>query len=71
MFEPITSEINLHIGQTLKEIATGTLFEISSRLRDGTDTWEIMEAGPAELSKVVMIADRQTLSMKFLAEVPD
>ena len=71
MFAPITSEITLHTGQVLKEIATGSLFEIGVRLRDGTDTWEIVEIAPDNQSKVLMVADRQTLAMKFMAEVED
>ncbi|HTF21584.1 MAG TPA: hypothetical protein VK658_26075 [Chryseolinea sp.] len=71
MFEPITSEITLHPGQVLKEIATGALFEVGVRLRDGTDTWEVTEVGPDDRSKVIMVADRQTLAMKFFAEADD
>ena len=71
MFEPITSEITLHTGQVLKEIATGTLFEVGVRLRDGTDAWEITEIAPDDRSKVIMVADRQTLAMKFFAEADE
>jgi len=71
MFEPITSEITLHTGQVLEEIATGALFEVGARMRDGSDKWEITEIGPDNLSKVIMVADRQTLAMKFFAEADD
>lgn len=71
MFEPITSEINLHTGQVLKEIATGTLFEIGVRMRDGSDKWEVKEIAPDDQSRIIMVADRQTLAMKFFAEAED
>jgi hypothetical protein len=71
MFEPITSEITLHTGQVLKEIATGTLFEVGVKMRDGSDKWEIIEVASDDRSKVIMVADRQTLAMKFFAESDD
>ena len=71
MFEPITSEIDLHTGQVLKEIATGSLFEVGMRMRDGTDKWEIKEIAPEDRSKIIMVADRQTLAMKFFAEAQE
>ena len=71
MFEPITSEITLHTGQVLEEIATGALFEVGMRMRDGSDKWEITEIGRDDHSKVIMVADRQTLAMKFFAEADD
>jgi hypothetical protein len=69
MYEPITSEVTLHTGMVLKEITTGTLFEVGVRLRDGTDKWEVSEIASDDHSKVVMVADRQTLAMKFFAEM--
>lgn len=49
MFVPITSEITLSQGMLLKEIATGRLFEIGTRLKGDADVWgddplEIREA---------------------------
>ena len=71
MFETITSEIDLHTGQILKEIATGCLFEVGARMKDGSDSWELTEIAPENHSKVVMVADRQTIAMKFFAEIED
>ena len=71
MFEPITSEISLHTGQVLKEIATGALFEVGVRMRDGSDKWEVKEIAPDDQSRIIMVADRQTLAMKFFAEADD
>ncbi|MEJ1238120.1 hypothetical protein WBG78_08325 [Chryseolinea sp. T2] len=71
MFEPITSEIDLHTGQVLKEIATGTLFEVGVRMRDGSDKWEVREMEPENHARIIMVADRQTLAMKFFAEAED
>lgn len=69
MFEPITSEVTLHTGQVLKEIATDVLFKVGMKLRDGTDAWEIIEVAPTNRDKIIMVADRQTLAMKFFAEM--
>ncbi|MGC3946165.1 MAG: hypothetical protein QM762_16880 [Chryseolinea sp.] len=71
MFEPITSEIDLHTGQVLKEIATGSLFEVGVRMKDGSDKWEVTEIAAEDRARVVMVADRQTLAMKFFAEAED
>jgi len=71
MFETITSEIVLHKGQVLKEIASGCLFEVGERLKDGSDTWELTEIAPERNSKVIMVADRQSIAMKFFAEIED
>jgi len=71
MFEPITSEIDLHTGQVLKQIATGSLFEVGVRMRDGSDKWELKEIVPEDRSHLVMVADRQTIAMKFFAEAED
>jgi hypothetical protein len=71
MFETITSEIDLHTGQVLKEIATGLLFEVGVRTKSGGDTWELKEIVPEGQSSIVMVADRQTIAMKFFAEVDD
>lgn len=39
MFVPITSEVTIGTGTVLKEIATGHLFKVSRRLKDGNDVW--------------------------------
>lgn len=39
MFVPITSEVTLSHGMLLKEIATGQLFEIGTRLKGNADMW--------------------------------
>ncbi len=69
MFEPITSEITLSTGLVLKEIATGQLFEVGVRANDGTDTWQLIEITDPGLSRIELMADRQMIAMKYLAEV--
>ena len=68
MYEPITSEITLHTGLILKEIATGQLFEVGVRSNDGSDTWQLIEIVDPGLSRIELMADRQTIAMKYLAE---
>jgi hypothetical protein len=71
MFVPITSEVTIGTGLVLKEIATGQLFEVGSKLKDVAETWEIKEIAPDHLSRIELVADRQTLSRKYWAEVND
>jgi hypothetical protein len=69
MYEPITSEVTLRTGLVLKEIATGQLFTIGVRSHDGSDTWQLIESVDPGLSRIELMADRQTIAMKYLAEV--
>jgi len=71
MYEPITSEITLHTGLVLKEIATSQLFEVGVRANDGSDTWQLIEITDPGLSRIELMADRQTIAMKYLAEVEE
>jgi hypothetical protein len=74
MFVPITSEVTLETGTVLKEIATGRLFNVSRRLKNGADVWgddpwellEIMGNDPER--KTVAYLE---LTEKYLAEAED
>lgn len=74
MFVPITSEITIETGMVLKEIATGRLFEVGSRLKNDSevwadDPWELMEVESGEREQKAIAY--QELTQKYLAEVQD
>jgi hypothetical protein len=74
MFVPITSEINIETGMVLKEIATGRLFEVGTRLKNdsevwGDDPWELNEIASGERAQTAVAY--QELTEKYLAEVED
>ena len=76
MFVPITSEVTIHTGMVLKEIATDRLFEVGQRLNDneevwGDDPWELIEMAPGDLARTAIALPYQELAMKYLAEVDD
>lgn len=67
MFKPITSEITIKTGMILQEIASGREFEVGFKLNDGSDQWHIKEADQSGAKE--FIVDRQTIAMKYFAEV--
>ena len=71
MFAPITSEVTIRTGLVLKEIATDQLFEVGSKLKDVAEAWVIREIVSDRKSRIELVADRQTLSRKYLAEIDD
>ena len=76
MFIPITSEVNIEKGMVLKEIATGRLFEVGSRLNNredvlGDDPWEITEIAPGNHDRTSLALGYEALTRKFFAEVDD
>jgi hypothetical protein len=77
MFVPITSEVTIETGMVLKEIATGHLFEVGERLKQGEevwgdDPWEITEIAPGKDKPRTALSLRyEELAMKYLAEVED
>ena len=76
MFVPITSEVTIHTGMVLKEIATDRLFQIGQRLSDkeevwGDDSWELTEITPGNPARTAIALPYQGLAMKYLAEVED
>ena len=76
MFVPITSEVTIGTGMVLKEIATGRLFEVGERLKQGEevwgdDPWEITEIAPGTNERTALALKYEMLAMKYLAEVED
>jgi hypothetical protein len=69
MFTPITSEITIKTGMILQEIASGRDFEVGLKLNDGSDRWYIKVADRSDLKAEELIVDRQTLAMKYFAEI--
>lgn len=74
MFVPITSEITIEKGSVVKEIATGRLFEVGNRLKNGTDMWgddpwELTEITPANRDRKAI--GYMELAEKYHAEVED
>jgi hypothetical protein len=69
MFKPITSEITIKTGMILQEIASGREFEVGLKLNDGSDRWHIKEVAQSDLIAKEFIVDRQTIAMKYFAEV--
>ncbi len=72
MFVPITSEITIETGMVLKEIATGHLFEVGTRLNNreeiwGDDPWELTEIDPGDHERKAV--GYLELTEKFFAEV--
>jgi hypothetical protein len=70
MLQPITSEITIRTGMILQEIASGRDFEVGLKLNDGSDQWRI-RAVDQSIASEELILDRQTLAMKFFAEVAE
>lgn len=74
MFVPITSEVTIKTGMVLKEIATGRLFTVGSRLKNDSEVWG---DDPWELKEVVIGEHERTavayleLTEKYLAEVEE
>ena len=76
MFVPITSEVTIGTGMVLKEIATGRLFEVGERLKQGEkvwgdDPWEITEMAAGANERTALALKYEILAMKYLAEVED
>ena len=69
MFKPVTSEITIKTGMILQEIASGREFEVGLKLNDGSDQWHIKEVDQSDLNAKEFIIDRQTIAMKYFAEV--
>lgn len=69
MFKPITSEIIIKTGMILREIASGREFEAGLKLNDGSDRWYLKELDTSDPKAKEFIVDRQTLAMKYFAEV--
>jgi hypothetical protein len=53
----------------LQEIASGREFEVGLKLNDGSDQWHIKEVDQSDLKAKELIVDRQTIAMKYFAEV--
>ena len=76
MFIPITSEVTIETGMVLREIATGRLFEVGERLKQGEevwgdDPWEITEIAPEKNQRTALALKYEMLAMKYLAEVEE
>ncbi len=53
----------------LREIASGREFEAGLKLNDGSDRWYLKELDTSDPKAKEFIVDRQTLAMKYFAEV--
>ena len=76
MFVPITSEVIIGTGTVLKEIATGQLFEVGTRLNNreeiwGDDPWELIELEPGNRERTALAVNYDDLTRKYFAEVND
>jgi hypothetical protein len=76
MYAPITSEITLRTGMVLREISTDQLFEVTERLKSGTnvsgeDIWKLTPIGGGQLDRLPVVLPRQELSEKYFAEVEE
>jgi len=76
MFVPITSEVIIGTGTVLKEIATGQLFEVGTRLNNreeiwGDDPWELTEITPGHGERTAVAVNYDDLARKYFAEVND
>lgn len=74
MFVPITSEVNIGTGMSLKEISTERIFTVAERVqRDpnvaGEDRWKILPMSTRDGAALSLTFGRQELAEKYFAEV--
>lgn len=74
MYVPITSEVTIHTGTVLKEVATGQRFHVSRRLKNNPEVWS---DDPWEIIKISEIDPERKaigyieLTEKYLMEAEE
>lgn len=74
MYVPITSEITIETGMTLREISTERAFTVDERLKrsaevSGEDVWRISPSEERVPGGAPLLLTRQELSERYFAEV--